>query len=310
MAFLDPCPTSAEALRRMKWPTAIAAGVGLLLLLFLRLVPRSQTGVALDWTVIGVQAACAGLLLWRGARPEEQRPGWGWMASSFLVHAGSNLFETFLLEQPIRLLITFAIAVVLMFMGIRKWFGQKVMHSGGIRRALDATVFALAVVALAWESILNIPTSPIGPVAWLVRMGNIVSHAILLGVALFEAQVDLRRLMGPLGWLCLYSLCACLNAIFALRIQLLGGLTVHSFSMHLIPLTQLPIGLAAFASWTPDALTREEGRGQNPWGGFLAYLPFGLAMLWMLLTASSEFQPLSKCTARGRNPSFTACRAR
>lgn len=226
----------------------------------------------------------------RSRMPGEPRNAWGWFALAFLVHVFIVLTGPLFPGNKAFLPTAAMVYMACMAMGITGWFDEGALWAGGVRRMLDGLVFALALIALAWNALHGSAGMHHGT-TWFRILTNIVTWALLLGIVIFEVQVDLKRLKGPLGWLSLTLVGAIINNLVSMRAQLNGVWSPSHLGAVTSSLNLIGFYLAAFAPWSRDALTREEGRGQSHWGGVLAYFPFGLTLIWMLISLRPGVPP-------------------
>ncbi len=228
--------------------------------------------------------------LLRARVPGERKSAWMGFAAASGVHTLSAAF-THLVDA--HRYVPYGVGVIYlggMVWGLTHAFEQRILWAGGVRRVLDGLVFALAVLTLAWEAVLGEFLGRSGP-GWLRMVLSFGTFSVLLGMVVFEAQVDLRRLKGPLGWLGIYLVGACILDVQIIRLHLGTGYDPGHALVWLDPLMPLLGVRMALTPWTRDALSREEGRGQNPWGGVLAYFPFGVALLWTLISVRPGHPP-------------------
>lgn len=278
--FPESEPTSSRRLPISGTDGALLALAGAELLVQ-SLLPRAQLaqgrGHLFTLSVFLAALAC----FRRAALNPERRRSWLGFGLASAIHVLSSAFTQGVDAYPALPYFVVAGYLIAMVEGLTQAFDQGIRWAGGIRRVLDGTVFALAVMTLAWEAVLGafIVHHPAGWIRLLLSFGT---FSVLLGIVVFEAQVDLRRLKGPLGWLGLYLLSACTVDVLSIRAHLAAGYDATLGIAYLDPLLPLLLTRMALTPWTRDALSREEGRGQSPWGGVIAYFPFGLSLLWLV----------------------------
>ncbi len=275
-------------LPRSTWVGAL--GLACLGLLLQVVVPDGLLTQFQGWLTSATLLLGAVAFVRRARRPGEPRHAWHWFVLAILVNVLSAALSPLVVASAY---LTYLIAIsylCFMVVGILSCFEEGILWAGGIRRILEGLIFALAVITLAWKAVLGSSLLHPDP-GWVRLLLSFVFQAIILGVVVFEVQVDLNRLKGPLGWLGLYWVLSLVDNVFTIQAQIQGVYSSRHLSAMLGPLEPLLLLLAAQAPWTRDALRREEGRGQNPWGGFLAYFPFGVALAWMLVSLRPGVPP-------------------
>jgi len=272
---------AAVGLLPMRTALLLALGLGGVIVGVQLLVPAAWLLVVQRLLTLSVLLLAMAVITRRGRQEPTRRAAWTWLLVALLIHALVVALIPILNKLPWIPPVVAPFYMLTMALGMTGWFQERLLWAGGVRRMLEGLLFALAVITLSSKVILGAQGALMGP-TWIRLVFNIVTFAILLGIAVFEALVDLRRLKGPLGWLGLTLLGGCVINLLAIRAQLLGHWSPAYPSALLSPVNLLGLVLAAHAPWTRDNLTREEGRGQNPWGGALVYTPFALSLIWVL----------------------------
>lgn len=266
------------------------SGLGALCLLIQALVPPAHLRFVQRAEGAVLVMVCIAGAIRRGRMPGEPRNAWGFFALAFTIHAFVMLLPFGSKFPDTGLLILTLLYVGLMVSGMTSWFGEGLLWAGGIRRVLEGAIFALALITLSWQSLMSVDIDLI-PFNRIRLLLNLSVFSIILGVALYQAQVDLKRLRGPLGWLGIGMILALVQNLIQVRALLSGTWSWSHPAAVLDPLVHLTFLIMISVDWTRDTLTREEGRGQNPWGGFLAYLPFAIGLIWTLASLRPGVTP-------------------
>ncbi len=263
----------------------LVALLGLGLFLAQRGLPPAPSEALRRWSLPVVWWLAAALFLWRSRRSGEPVMGWRLLAGLLFLWGFEVLAEAF---RPMPWFRPWVLLPLLPFLalGLLRWFDESILWGGGIRRILEGIIFALSLFTLAWGSVLDLGGHAIA-LAWGGFMPDLIVHAVLLGITIILVRLDPHRLKGPLGWIALYLLVILVVQTLSVRAILQGRFGPSHPTFQLVPSVTLIVHLAAFAPWTKPALTREEGRGRNLWSLALVYFPFGLAMVWVLLSARS-----------------------
>lgn len=266
---------------RAALPAVLALGTALFVMQ--RILPPGPSDALRRWSLPLVWWTVAGLYWWRSGRAGEPAKGWRLVGSLLAVWGCEVIGEAI---SPMPWFRPWVLLPLLPFLalGMLWWFDQALLWGGGIRRILEGIIFALSLFTLAWGSVLDLGGHSVHQV-WGGFMADMVVHAVLLGITIILVRLDPNRLKGPLGWIALYLLVILLLHTLSVRALLQGHFGPAYPTSQLVPSVSGILFLAAFTPWTKPVLTREEGRGQNLWGVALVYFPFGLAMVWVLLSA-------------------------
>ncbi len=269
--FELPKPRFRQALAT----TALVAG---LILLLQAMTPESGLKALQTWSLRLFLAISMGLFLHRSFREPRKAAGWRWLTGMLACHFAASFAGTVLPLWMGGVLILLYLPAAIF--GLLWWFEQGVRWAGGIRRVLEGAIFALGCFALAWNVLSRVPGVTLAKVGGAL-VGLIIFPA-LLGIVVYQARVDHRRLKGPLGWISLSFLMGGLLHLWLLRAHFGGQWSPRHPAAWLNPLVQLGFVLTAFVPWTQDTLSRDKGRGQNVWSGVIAHAPFAGAVLILM----------------------------
>jgi signal transduction histidine kinase len=249
----------------------LGALLGAGLLVGLALVPPGARGEAQRIIQQLLFAASGTLFLVRACHERGHAIGW-------LVLAGLAFCHTVALVHPQGRAWATLVSLPVAAGALRTWFREGVRWAGGVRRVLEGATVAVSLLALAHAS-------------WASRTGAwpfpetlaVTCTAGLLGLAVYHARVDQRRLLGPLGWLAAGILALGCAGLWEFQVQAEGHRSAHLPLAGLVLLAPIPLGLAALAPWTRDRLSRAQGRGSQLGSSALVVVPFGGALLLLLM---------------------------
>ncbi len=271
-------------------PFAVAALTATLLaaalLVILGLAPARALPVLRPLIVGGLHLACLVLFLRRSHR--EPLRAWGWWGFATYAALQVGVAGAALAGSPATGELLTHLALPAGIWGLMGWFEEGIQWAGGIRRVLEGCLFGVGLVALA---LLALPHPDLlQEVGAATPAFGVISAALLLGLTLFHARVDQRRLMGPLGWAALGFLGMGLRHTQALRALAPSapGPAPLTWLELLLPLL---LALGASAPWTRDRLSRDTGRGANLQSGLLVYIPTTLLVLALLPSLSQGISP-------------------
>ncbi len=232
--------------------------------------PRVCTG--------GVLCFAVGRFLLRGLR--EPGHGWGWLAL-----AGVSSLRLVATVQPELFPWVPLLGLPLTLVAFRAWYRESIWWAGGLRRVLEGCLVGISLFAWVWMQ--GLATGNVGG----IEVGGVAATAALLGVAVYHARVDQRRMVGPLGWVTLGLVAAGWVDLWQLHQGLRGGASPHDPIFRLVPLAELPLALASFAPWTHDRLSRSQGRGSQLGSAVLVVVPVGGWLVSLLLALRAGWLP-------------------
>ena len=113
-----------------------------------------------------------------------------------------------------------------------------------LRTAIDATLFAVSLLFLAWLAVLAplARSSDLTPLAKWVAAAQFAGPAVALGVVVYQAETNLALLAGPVGWIAASLL---VGAAASLPVTVLS-LEGHYYFGHPVDVILL-LGLVLFA---------------------------------------------------------------
>lgn len=257
--------------------TAGAVVATTLLTVLVAVPPGLQARVQLGVLGVGLSLTLGGYLL-RSLREPGHALGWVALSGVVILRLVATVRPDLGRWVPL-------VSLPLVLIAFRAWFRESVAWAGGLRRVLEGGMVAIALFAWVWMRWLASAPLP------GVDLAGAVATAILLGTTVYHARVDQRRLLGPLGWVALGLLATGGVDLWRL-LQVRGGApSPYDPVARLLPLAEIPLGLAAWAPWTHDRLSRSQGRGSQLGSMGLVYGPVAIALIALLLDLRAGLSP-------------------
>ncbi len=225
---------------------------------------------------------CGAAALYRSHCPRERKRAWGLFAASFLLPFASGLLEARIGFGWSEALLAFG--RILRILAILDWFHDSGERGRLLSRLLEGGLFGLAMLALSWEALMHFADGPFSDL-WYRLVFNHGFRAASLAIVMFQARSNVHRLWGPLG---LVGAAFLLNLVASVLVSLAPLQAEYVPPLHQLfmgPLSQLLCLAAALVPWAPGATDPEDRTVVHPWFDALVYLPFAVALGWMILEA-------------------------
>lgn len=285
----DPPMESLPTLRRFSFPLPAPLHTALfclgLVLLFLGMALGLPAERAIDLGAIWSDAVlllCGTAALYRSRCAGERPRAWLLFSASFFLSFASTFFAERLGFSGSEGLLV--LGRLLRVLAILDWFHDPRERRRLLSRLLEGALFGLSMLALSWEALMHLPDGPFSDL-WYRLVFSHGIRAASLGIVVFQGRSNVRRLNGPVG---LVGIAFLLNLVASVHVSLAplqADYIPPLYALILGPISQLCCLAAALVPWADGAKDPEDRSVAHPWFDALVYLPFVVALGWMILSA-------------------------